>query len=645
MSKGRIAILEDDATLSEALKEAFTRDGYEVFISGDGSDITDYIAKNTIQALIVDCLLPGESGVDFVTGLRKKYPASILDVILMSGLFTDAGFVKDSIRSTQAIAFLKKPFELSEMIKLVKPLTVTTSVSEAEVSPRKALYLLFNKSKVTLREKRRAIEALEEIHGFDLPFLYSLLVETQATGHLNIIGEKGELSGISFSQGKIVAVDIVDQETYLGKLLLEAGFIHPDDLNEALNAKSSKRLGERLIHDNLLSPHAFNIALANQMSIRLSRTIVDAKIKVNFVATEVELTHPHIDSEALTLFLHDWIASKITPTWLKDHYLQWGDYGLYKSPSLTLDHPILKMPLLANFSGIVEHFTLGNSLNQSMEGKKYPEETAYKAMHLLLTKGFVVFSEKPVVVDSGERLKTLKKLGAQLNGLNKLEALDLMARVTAASESEPQIVYEEFKKILGPEPSPKDKELFQAFQQLKKLTDEVYAFSKSGNRDRMREEIAKSEIEMKMKAASQYDDAKNFLQKSQFTSALAILNKVAALEPNMEKIRLYTSWAKLASVDSQATKAQRIKEVEMDLMQVPPEEKYDALYSFVMGLLAKAKGDTAAAKKFFEKATHLDNNFLPPRRELAQIQSKNAPQKDMMNRDLKDLVSGFFKKK
>jgi FixJ family two-component response regulator len=637
--------LEDDATLGEALKEAFTRDGYEVFISGNGNDVTEYISKNTIQALIVDCLLPGESGVDYVAGLRKKYPASILDVILMSGLFTDAGFVKDSLRSTQALAFLKKPFELSEITKLVKPMAAGPGAQDVEVSPRKALYLLFNKPKVTLREKRRAIEALEEIHGFDLPFLYSLLVETQATGHLNIVGEKGEVSGISFSQGKIVAVDIVDQETFLGKLLLEAGYIHPDDLNEALNVTSSKRLGERLIQGNLLSPHAFNIALANQMSIRLSRTIVDAKIKVNFVATEVELTHPHVDSEALTVFLHDWIASKITPAWLKAHYLQWGDYGLYRSPSLTMDHPILKMPLLANFSGIVDYFTKGNSLNQAMEGKKFPEETAYKALHLLLTKGFMVFSEKPVVVDSTERLKTLKKLWAQLSSLNKLEALDLMARVTASSESEPQMVYEEFKKILGPEPSPKEKELAQVFQQLKKLTDEVYTFSKSGNRDRMREEIAKSEVEMKMKAASQYDDAKNLLQKSQFSSALTILNKVSVLEPNMEKLRLYMSWARLASVDSQSAKAQRIKEVEMDLMQVPPEEKYDALFSFVMGLLSKAKGDVSAAKKYFEKATHLDANFLPPRRELAQIQSRQAPQKDMMNRDLKDLVSGFFKKK
>ena len=644
-SKGRVAILEDDATLSQALQEAFQRDGYEVFVSSHGAEVSDYLNKNPINALIVDCLLPGESGVDFVTALRKKSPASVLDVILMSGLFTDASFIKDSLRSTQAIAFLKKPFEMADILKLVKRSPAAMVDEEAEVSPRKALYQLFNKPKVTLREKRRAIEALEDIHGFDLPFLYSLLVETQATGHLNIIGEKGEVSGISFSQGKIVAVDIVDQETFLGKLLLEAGYIHPDDLTEALSVTSSKRLGERLIHGNLLSPHAFNIALANQMSIRLSRTIVDAKVKVNFVATEVELTHPHIDSEALTLFLHDWIASKMTPNWLKAHYLQWGDYGLNKAPALVAGHPILKLPLLSNFAGFVDHMTKGASLNQLLDAKKFPEETAYKALHLLLTKGLIIFSEKPVIVDSGERLKTLKKMWMQLSGKNKLEALDLMARMTAAPESEPQTVYSEFLKILGPDPSPKDKELAQVHQQLKKLTEEVYSFSKSGNRDRMREEIAKNEIEIKMKAASQFEDAKNFLQKSQFASAIAVLTKVSLIEPNMEKLRLYMSWAKLAGTDSQGTKAQRIKEVEMDLMQVPPEEKYDALYSFVMGLLSKAKGDVPAARKYFEKATHLDNNFLPPRRELAQLQSKHPPQKDMMNRDLKDLVAGFFKKK
>ncbi|PIS11641.1 MAG: hypothetical protein COT73_02875 [Bdellovibrio sp. CG10_big_fil_rev_8_21_14_0_10_47_8] len=313
----------------------------------------------------------------------------------------------------------------------------TAPRQEVESSPRKALYLLFNKPKVSVREKRKVIEALEEIHGFDLPYLYSLMVETLATGHLNIVNGKGEVSGISFSQGKIVAVDITDQETQLGTLLLESGYIHPDDLKEGLNITSSKRLGEKLISNNLLSPHAFNIALANQMSIRLSRTIVDAALKVNFVTTDVELTHPHIDSDALSIFLHDWIASKISVKWLKAHYMQWGDYSLAKSSTFQPTHPVLMTPLVAHFSGFVDYFTKGQSLHQLMDTKKFPEDTAYKALHLLLAKGLLIFGDRTAVMDPVERLKHLKKLQSQLQGKNNLEAWDLMARIAGVSDTEP----------------------------------------------------------------------------------------------------------------------------------------------------------------------------------------------------------------
>ena len=211
MSKARIAILEDDITLLNAMKTAFERAGFEVAASSNSSEISEYIKKNTVACLFVDCLLPGGSGVDFVQTLRKTYPASALDIVMMSGIFTDAGFVKETIRATQASSFLKKPFDISEALEKVK---VASGIeAEAEMSPRKALYLLFNRPKVSVREKRKSIEALEEIHGFDLPYLYSLMVETLATGHLNIVNGKGDVSGISFSNGRIVAVDIIEEAT------------------------------------------------------------------------------------------------------------------------------------------------------------------------------------------------------------------------------------------------------------------------------------------------------------------------------------------------------------------------------------------------------------------------------------------------
>jgi lipoprotein NlpI len=79
-------------------------------------------------------------------------------------------------------------------------------------------------------------------------------------------------------------------------------------------------------------------------------------------------------------------------------------------------------------------------------------------------------------------------------------------------------------------------------------------------------------------------------------------------------------------------------------LAVPPEEKFDALYSFVLGLFQKAKGDFGAAKKSFEKAFNLDANLIQARREIS-ILAQKSQKKDVMNRDLKDLVSDFFKKR
>jgi FixJ family two-component response regulator/predicted negative regulator of RcsB-dependent stress response len=643
MAKTRVAILEDDATLGAALKAAFDKVGCEAYLSNKPLEIQEFVEKNSTAALFVDCLLPSGSGVDFVESLRKKFPPAILDIVMMSGIFTDSAVVKEILHSTKAIAFLKKPFELQEALNLVK-VKETFDIRE-EVSPRKALYFLFNKPKVTVREKRKAIEALEEIHGFDLPYLYSLLVETMATGHLNIVGLKGDVLGISFSEGRIVSVDLVDQETQLGNLLIEAGFIRPDDLKEALSSNSPKKLGERLIHGNLLSPHAFNIALANQMSIRLSRTIVEVPVKVNFVATDVELTHPYVDSDALSVFLHDWIASKIDFEWLKAHYVQWGEYSLAKSQTYSPDHPILSSPLLLHLKGFVDHFTTGKSLNELMDSKKYPEETAYKALHLLLAKGVVIFGEKAESHDPVERLKTLRKLLAQFQNKNKLEVWDLLVSMTNASSSDPQYINAEFKRIVGSPPDARNADLQKVYQQLVKIGEDALKFAQGGDRQKMAEEIAKQGFEDKMKAASLFEEAKAALQKAQYAQAMAALTKAGTLDPNLEKLKLYMIWGRLSMAEQgSGVKPALLKEIEMDLLQVPPEEKYDAIFSFVMGLIYKYRGDSTNAKKSFEKAYNLDSNFFAARREISILMQKNK-KSDVLNADLKDLVAGFFKRK
>lgn len=641
----KILILEDDQALGEALVSALSKIGLSALLTSRPEDAREYLRNYRVVAIVADCLLPTENGVDFIQSIRHEYPKERLDVLLMSGIFTDASFVKESLRSTSAVAFLKKPFQMEEFLSHFQsfiPVKSSQIKFDKSVNPRRVLYQLFGRPSATDREKRKAIEALEDIHGFDLPLIYNILVRSRLSGHLNIVSDLGEVSGISFSEGEIVGVDTADKETYLGKLLIESGYLLPEDLEIALNIKSNKRLGEKLIQSNLLSPHGFEAVLANQMSLRLSRTITDQNVKINFVVAEVEKIQPVIDADLFEAFLHDWIASKITLDWFRAHYVQWSGVRLIYRAGDESTLSALKKPLVVSLEKLVEVATSGLSIGEIIDQKKFPEHTFYKAIHFLLTLGIFILKDESSL-NPDERAKVLKKMLMQMNGRNKLEVFDVLVKMTGVSTLNPDRVAVEFLRFIGgvqPSDSPEVQKIISKLQQ---FAEEACEFARSGGRDRMREEMMKNEVEIKLKASSLFDSARGLLQKSQHREALTMLQKVVSMDPKLDKLTLYLVWAKLGSLDS-STKSTVLKEIEFDLLQIPPEEKFDSLYNFVIGLFAKAKGDQASARKSFEKAVAMDNSMIVARRELTVLTSLNTGKTDLLNSDLKSLVGSLFKK-
>lgn len=641
-SKTKILVLEDDSTLGEALKEAFTRVGHQVFLVTEPEKATDILNKEKIDFLFIDCLLPQMMGIDYVMKVRKEIPSkSRFKVVLMSGIYIDKDFVQDATKKTQAVGFLKKPFDLNEAMKLVK---VDEGARREESSPRKNLYQIFGRTMVSNREKRKLIESLEEVSGFDLPFVYSLLVETKSSGHLNIYGVDGNVSGVSFSNGVIVGVDIEDKTTYLGEMLIQSGYSMPEDVQEALNDKSPRRLGQRLIQANKLSPHAFDLILTEQMNIRLSRTIVDQMIRINFASVDVELIEPSIDSDSLSYFLHDWIASKLSATWLKSMHMMWASYRMTRSSTYREDHPALKMSLIQSLDGFTENLDRGVTLIDLLGQPGYHEAAVHKAVHFLLTKGLISFSKSQTVVNPQEQLKALRKIFADIQGKNHFQVVEYfgLGNDTVATVS---AMVDEFLPMLGEQPKDQKGEAFRLWSQIRmRVTEACTSFLDAGQRQQYKQSNLKSEAERKLKASSLLEEAKQSLQLNQYAKAAEVMAQVAELNPDTAQAHLYNAWAKVGTLDPQK-KLQQLKDIEFELMQVPPDEKYDALFPFVTGLLQKAKGDISGARKSFEKCLAMNSSMIVARRELNQLASAGGNKDDLLNMDLKKMVSGFFKKK
>lgn len=645
MASNKILIIEDDESLCEALRIALERTGVHADICGKPSEAKTFLKENIYALVVVDCFLPQTPGVDFVVEIKKDIPTFSSHVILMSGIYTDRQFIKEAMNKTQGVHFLKKPFELSEFINVIqKYVNIEQELDESN------LISIFSSVKLTNRDKRKAIEKLEDIHGYYLPLIYSSLVESRSSGFLNIIHENNQVSGVSFSNGAIVSVDIADKETYLGKLLIDKGYIFADDLEEGLKIPGAARLGQKLINHNLVSPHALTIAVESQMNIRLSKTVMDENIKINFSPSDVEGSSAEINSDNLAEFLQEWVASKISSDWLKSQLMTFTNYQIQFTSAMQDNKQVLNTSLVVNCEGLVEDISSGATLNQMTNSGKYEEDLLNQAIYFLFCKACIAFSVHKKIESNEERYKTFSKLLQKLQGKNKLEVFEMMGGIRKKDITSQEIknVYDDFLEYLGPEPQDRTQtELQKVHQQLSNLSKDVYRLMINvQEREKYESELATVELDKKIKAQNMYEEGKALINKGNPQKALELFEIVEENDSNLALFKIYYCFAKVRCLEYVNDKKKVVKEIEQDLLHVPAEEKYNPLYYYVNGLFCKAKGQVSEAKKFFEKCLAVDANMVSAKRELTLLrETKINNNKDIFNTDLKDIVSGLFKRK
>ncbi len=110
-----IHIVEDDASLRQALEDLFQSVGHSTRTFGSTAAFIEGVDRDTPGCLVLDIRLPGVSGLDFqvrMEGLGVRLP-----VILMTG----HGDIPMSVRGMKAgaVDFLTKPFRDQDMLDAV----------------------------------------------------------------------------------------------------------------------------------------------------------------------------------------------------------------------------------------------------------------------------------------------------------------------------------------------------------------------------------------------------------------------------------------------------------------------------------------------------------------------------------------------
>lgn len=115
----RILIAEDETAIAKALATMLEKNKYSVDVVYNGSDALDYILQISYDALVLDIMMPGMSGIEALKQARAKG-------ITTPALFLTAkSEVEDRIAGLDAGAddYLPKPFATGEFLARVRALT------------------------------------------------------------------------------------------------------------------------------------------------------------------------------------------------------------------------------------------------------------------------------------------------------------------------------------------------------------------------------------------------------------------------------------------------------------------------------------------------------------------------------------------
>jgi len=107
----RLLIVDDDEPFRLAMRNAFLRRGYEVFLAGTADEAQETLQKEAPDYAVVDLRMPGPSGLEVVRALRALPRPP--QVVVLTGYGT-IGTAVEAIR-LGAINYLNKPADADEV--------------------------------------------------------------------------------------------------------------------------------------------------------------------------------------------------------------------------------------------------------------------------------------------------------------------------------------------------------------------------------------------------------------------------------------------------------------------------------------------------------------------------------------------------
>ena len=110
-----ILVVDDDTRLRELLRRYLAEQGFLVTAAGDAAEARSKLTSMTFDLIVLDVMMPGETGLEFTGRLRRSSDVPIL-------MLTAMGEPEDRIGGLERGAddYLSKPFEPRELVARIR---------------------------------------------------------------------------------------------------------------------------------------------------------------------------------------------------------------------------------------------------------------------------------------------------------------------------------------------------------------------------------------------------------------------------------------------------------------------------------------------------------------------------------------------
>ncbi|MBE0502016.1 MAG: response regulator [Desulfuromonadales bacterium] len=618
-----IAIIDDDQSIRHFLSEFLILKGFTVDSYASAEEALPKLKGGEYDLIIFDVVLPGLSGIEACSALRKESATRKTPVILISAINRSAEQVREAKEVYGASIYLLKPFSL-------------------ETLHQKIVYLLDGDEPIEEPAHGKSTRIEGDLLITPFPELLRDLYTLQRTGllHLNQAERK---KAIYFKSGYPIFVRSNLVRECLGNILAIKELISKRECEESLQIvrETGKMQGEVLVEMKLLKPEQLPEVLRVQATEKLLEIFTWQRGAFHFSpAVSFKQNVTHIDLSPANIILqgirNNYNEAKVDQ--LLEPYLK-----SFPALSNNPHYRFQDVELIQREAKILAECNGRDSCEQILD--RYPLsrfENKRLLASLLLVKLLEGHKRQLAPKERSSLFATspqeTKKREAFIKTFDRMmnqNFFDLLGLKTDTTDEEIRRSYVVLAKRFHPDHLQQEQLSSDLKQQANSLFQRIgEAYNTLSNKEKRQRYLLelqggkredRDEAKIIIEAENAFQRGVVLLNNNNFTQAHKELEKAVNLYQEEPEYLCYLGWAKFKSAAGDAIMLEQAKELIQKSIRLNPNLDKGHLFH---GYMLKEGGRLPEAEKKFERAIQCNRKCTEALRELRLINLRSTSGND-----------------